>query len=173
MIWAADHSPAAGFIDLCIVFNFDLVHMSDKAKCKHHPVHLLFLPPSDSALSFPLSPPPFHFSLTLLTLVTHINIWFGSWLSKMGKSAVPMHHFVCICEFRVCICTCVCVPVKHSYVHQIRTQGLRLTGDTVYSCLREASCQAAWSYNSPEHRRSVERPVHCTTDLNFSPNVWL
>lgn len=140
-------------------FNFDLVRKSDKAKCRSHPFHLLFFHLSDAALYF-LSMPPFS-TLTVLTLVTHINIWFGSWLCRLGKSAVLMYHFVS--DFRVCIC--VCVPVKHSYVHQIHTQGLWVTEDMVYSCLREASCQAAWSYNSPEQSITV---MSCTLTL-----VWI
>lgn len=62
-----------------------------------------------------------------------------------------MYHFVVYLQVSS-VDLHVCVPVKHSYVHQIRTQGLSLTGDMVYSRLREVSVQAAWSCDSPDRK---------------------
>lgn len=158
MIWVADHSPAAGFIDLCIVFNFDLGHKSAEAKRKCHPSHLLVLSPSDSALSFLSQSPLAHSSLMLLTLVTRINIWTGSWLSWLGKSAVLMYHFVCVsvsleCAFARVYLWSIVMSIRST--HRIWSwQGTRFTAVYVRFQVRLADPTIH------QNRRSVERPVH-------------
>lgn len=108
---------------------------------------LLLIPLSLFSLSpFPPLSSLFSHALNSSHLYKYLNWLLVEPVGEISSTNVPF--CVCICEFRVCIC--MCVPVKHSYVHQIHTQGLRLTGDMVCSCLREVSGQAARSYNSTE-----------------------